>query len=62
MDTKINNINQYEQKSDNKIKWQQNYANWFIELIKKIFEKKLVLWKFQRILSKTILNGWFQFI
>ena len=34
----------------------------FIELIKKIFEKKIVFQKFQRILLKTILNEWFQFI
>ena len=23
-------------------KWQEDYTNWFIELIKKIFEKKIV--------------------
>ena len=26
--------------NDTQNKWQKDYANWFIELIKKIFEKK----------------------
>ena len=43
-------------------KLQEDYANWFIEQIKKNIWKKLVSWKFQRILLKTILNEWFQFI
>ena len=34
----------------------------FIELIKKNIWKKLVFQKLQRILLKTILNEWFQFI
>ena len=66
MDIKINNINQYTQKwYQNKIiriyKINDNRIMQIIELIKKIFEK-LVFWKFQRILLKTILNGWFQFL
>ena len=66
MDIKINNINQYTQKwYQNKIiriyKINDNRIMQIIELIKKIFEK-LVFWKFQRILLKTILNEWFQFI
>ena len=27
--------------NDTQNKWQEDYANWFIELIKKIFEKKI---------------------
>ena len=37
-------------------KLQDNYANWFIELIIKNIFQKLVFKKFQRILLKTISN------
>ena len=37
-------------------KWEKDYANWFIELIKKMILKKIVFNKFQMILLKMIFN------
>lgn len=62
MNIKIKGTKQYIQRWRKNLitiihnKWEGNYVNWFIKLIKKIYFKKIIFNKFKRSLLNTILN------